>query len=112
MDFSRLYDLTGGRETFLVSLLKKIKTSTETSPQEIKALFQQGNQLATRELAHKFKSSVMYLNHKGMNEAIEKVEYSNETGLSPKEIEQNINAIISFAEEIILAVQNKIDELQ
>ena len=112
IDFSQLYDLTGGKKLFLIKLLKKIADNLNDYPIEIKSSYIASDYYNLRELAHKFKSSVIYLKHRKMNHTLNNIELSEKNKVTTQEVGKYVNEIITYSKEIIPSIQQKITELE
>ncbi len=111
VSFDRLIEITDGEPILMKKLLGILLKNLTDFPQEIHKAFIENRDKEMRELAHKFKSSVAYLELHEFDADLLTLETSVESGLSRDEQVAIISAITMRSSEVIQSIAHKIESL-
>jgi HPt (histidine-containing phosphotransfer) domain-containing protein len=111
ISFERLIEITDGEPLLMKKLLSILLKNLQEFPLEIEKAFLAGKDKEMRELAHKFKSSVAYLELNNFDRNLIGVESSLEDGLSNEQKQDLISTIKRDSIEVILIIEQKISSL-
>ncbi len=107
ISFERIIEITDADPTLMKRLLSILEKNLKDYPEEIQKSFEAQNFKAMTELAHKFKSSVAYLELSSFDTLLAEIEYSQTNGLTTPEIAKLVAQIQTLAHEISQVVAQK-----
>lgn len=108
IDLTPLYDVAGGDEVIVSSLLNTIAKSLREHAPLLEKAFEAGDRAALRQHAHKLKSSVAYLYHDPLDAALDELETAEETGLSEEALADAYREAVKLAEQAQSVVEIKV----
>lgn len=112
IDFAYLEDLAEGDEAVLKSLLQMISNHLGSYPQIIREAFESGDFQKVAEQAHKFKSSVVYLQFRPFTQVLQTMEKGWGKTPSAAELETEISKMDEIVVHTRQQVNDKIASLQ
>ena len=111
ISFDSLIDMTGNNTETLLPLLQVIIKGLKSYPKEIDAAFMDGNHKEVARLAHKYKSSIAYLECPQFIEVLSVLENVANEGLSLEVVGKNVNKIEVYSEMVLEITIDKVASL-
>ncbi|WP_020531564.1 hypothetical protein [Flexithrix dorotheae] len=111
IDFKYIIDTVDGNEVFLIKLLKTIGKSLKKYPQLLNQHFQEKEWKNLKATAHKFKSSVVYLEMATFDNILNEIEKFDEKGIAENQLLGLIEKVQQLAIEVGAQVDSKVEEL-
>ena len=108
LNFKSLEDMTGGDASTMMPLLQVIIKGLKSYPKEIDEAFMAGNHGEVARLAHKYKSSIAYLESEDFLQMLSVLESLKTQDLPIELIGESIKKVESYSEQALEVVIDKV----
>lgn len=99
VDFSYIKDIAGGQKATYDLLLQIIVKNLDEYPGKLRVLWEAEEWQQLKEQAHKYKSSVAYLQIKRMGELLDQLEYSERYQIANSQLPAIIDEVETISQE-------------
>ena len=97
IDLTYIYDIADGNHRFVLTLLDILEKNLLEYPVKMSRELSEGNMIALRESAHKFKSCTAYTGVNEFNHTLEAIELGVDNQAELAEIRALVNKITTYA---------------
>ena len=112
VDFGYLLDVADGNDEFFLNMLRIIAKSLVEYPPKIKSIFEADDMVQLKDIGHKYKSSLAYIQHPQIVKALNLLESMDTTPLPAELVAQLVTQVLEQSEQILALVQAKIEECE
>lgn len=104
MNLNYLYQVADNNEEFIAELLSVLRKNLVEFPVAMQQAFDTLQWSDLRNTAHKFKSCVAYAGIQDFNQALIHLELSEENGLTPEQIKDNLQTVCRYSEQMLAEI--------
>lgn len=111
LDLSYIREIVDDQPEMMLNLLGILEKNLEEYPEKMQREWREGDLPALRETAHKFKSCTAYTNLDEFNQALSRIESSDENGMTTEEIKTHLDAVTEVSQHVLEQVRQSKSEI-
>ncbi|MCS7005787.1 MAG: hypothetical protein NZM38_10755 [Cytophagales bacterium] len=112
LNLSSLREIADGNQQFISAILEKVYSNLQTYTEEIIALFRANRLEEMGKMAHKLKSSTVYLGSRKLDEVLNFLEKTDKASFSSQEIASKIDELCCLLPIILKKIEKEIAKLK